>query len=91
MMKAKRVDMDCNKMTLGNGTVTEADDSMRLIADESIAIEPGAVIKFHNHTLTSNCLYFAKSIISTDDHTLQVVDMAGVAYDFDMNSDHILS
>ena len=79
--------MSCGGMNLSAGSVTEGTESINLEASKAITMEAGALIKFHGHTMTVSAACEAKSIISIDDHTLQVIDLAGEAHNYDMNFD----
>ena len=60
--------------------------SIRVTA-KPLQLAPGVLVKFHGHTMTITAPCEAKSIISIDDHTLQIVDLAGVSHNYDLNAD----
>lgn len=74
-------------MCFTSTSVTTAKESMNIRASGIISMEAGAKIGFHDHMMTIIAACEAKSIQSLDNHTLQVVDVAGVAHNYDMNSD----
>ena len=87
MFKAKSINMNCGTMNIGAGSVYEATESMNLMTDLGMNIDAGAVFKFHGHTMTISAPCTAKSIISIDDHTLQVTELSGATHNYDMNHD----
>ena len=87
MFRAKNLNMSCVSLNLRAGKIYEGTESINYTASKSIQMEAGALVKFHGHTMTVSAPCEARSIISIDDHTLQVTDLAGQTHNYDMNSD----